>query len=156
MFSFMARRYLAALLILLCVSSAVRSASAQTPRVVTVALVDHLSDSAVATIVRFPGSAGRMVILLRERDLDETALASGMLAAFEARRVLGDTVRSKIIVQVYGRRSVASISSNERQIATRYITQLRAAKSASLDGVGVARSVQVAMAPLGRNEGRLR
>jgi hypothetical protein len=147
MSSFMARRVPAALLPLVCVLSSVRSVGAQASREVTVALVDHLSDSAVATIVRFPGADGRTVILLRERDVDETALAAGMLAASEARRALGDTVRSKIIMQVYGRRSLTSMASNERELVTRYVTQLRGARPASLDGVGVARSVQVAMAP---------
>lgn len=156
MSSFIARRFLAALLLLMSLSLGARAGLAQQPEQVTVALVDHLADSAVATLVARPGAERRMLILLRERDADEIALASAMMAAFEARRVLGDTVHSRLIVPVYGRRRAGSLSPNERRLAARYVAQLRAAKPEPLDGVGFARTVQVAMAPVRGTGRRLR
>ena len=121
-------------------------AAQQTPHV-TVALVDRLADSAVATIIHSPGPDGRMLVLLRARDADAITLSSAMMAVFEVRRVLGDTARSRVSLNVYGTRVPESIAPNERTLAEDYLGRLRVTKPAPLEGVGVVRSVEVTLPP---------
>lgn len=128
-------------------TSAVRPLAAQQVPHVTIALVAKLADSAVATIVRAAGKDGRMIVLLRERDADAITLSSAMMAVFKARQVLGDTARSRLVIRVYGVRVPESLAPNERQLAEYYLGRLHVARLTTIDGVGLVKAVDVAMAP---------
>lgn len=144
---FIGRPIFAALLTLLVLASASAPVAAQTAPHVTVALIDQLPDSAVATIVRSPGTNGGTVVLLRTRDADVSTLASAMMAMYKARQVLGDTVQSRLVLRVYGKRPVSSLAPNEHRLAQYYIDRLRTAREAPVENLGFLKSVQVTIVP---------
>jgi hypothetical protein len=151
MIRFIARALLGALPAVLLASTS-SSVAAQSTSPVTVALVKQLPDSAVATIVRAPSprSSGRTVVLLREDGADVAAITSAMMAVFKARQVLGDTVASRMVLSVYGRRPAGSVSPNERRLAEYYLARLRTARESTVEGLGSLKSVQIAIAPASR------
>jgi hypothetical protein len=140
---------MALLSLVLAVAFAPSALAQHAPRV-TIALVPQLADSAVATIIRSPGAAGRTLVLLRERDADPITLGSAMMAVARLRNDLGDTVQTQLVVKVYGLRVPESIGPNERAAAEHYLARLRQAKEAPLDNVGIVRSVDVPLAPIAR------
>jgi hypothetical protein len=151
MFAFFARRFSAALLVGLGATTAVaRPALTQGPQHVTVALVDRIADSAVATIVRSPGPGGQTLILLRDRDANAVTLGSAMMAMYKIRDAYGDTVGSRLVVNVYGRRRPGNLQPNEQRLAAYYLRRLRRAPTVSLENVGSAKTVEVAVAPPSR------
>jgi hypothetical protein len=141
------------LTLLLSVSDSFAARAQIAPRV-TVALVNQLADSALAAIVRAPGSQGRTLVLLRESDASPLSLASAMMAVFQIRRALGDSVRSRMVFKVYGKRGAGSMPPNESRLANYYFGRLRSARGASLDSLGVVRSVDLAIAPAPQPRGR--
>lgn len=148
--SFIARRFLAASLVMIGSASIARPAPAQTPRHVTVALVEQLPDSAAAKIVRSPGINGATLVMLRDRVADEVTLGAAMRALSRSRARHGDTLRSALVIKLYRQRAGGTLMPNERQIAHAYFAQLRGAPQSQLDGVGVARLVQMPASQAGR------
>jgi hypothetical protein len=149
-------RAFAALVSLSMVVTMAPSALAQRSPRVTVALVSQLADSAIATIIRTPGATGRTLVLLREHDADPVTLGSAMMALARVRNDLGDTVRTPLVVKVYGLRMPESIGPNERRMAEYYLARLRRAKQAPLDSLGLVKAIDVAVAPIAQQAATLR
>ena len=148
--SFITRRILAASLVIVAAASIAKSAPAQTPRHVTVALVEQLPDSAAAKIVRSPGINGATLVMLRARVADEITLGAAMRALSRSRALHGDTLRSPLVIKLYRQRAGGTLMPNERQVAHAYFARLRGAPQSQLDGVGVARLVQMPVAQVAR------
>ena len=142
------RRIAAALMIAFALTGALpkKSSAQRSAGQVTVALVDRLADSAMATIIRSPGATGSTLILLREQAADSIALASAMRVMFNMRRLHGDTVHARLVMQLYGRAPASALSPNEQQVASRYLARLRNAQRTELEGIGLARVVPVPIA----------
>jgi hypothetical protein len=118
-------------------------ARAQTAKSVTVALVQTLPDTmAKATIIRESGSDGRTLILLRESNATPAFLATAMTSLARSRLTQGDSLDHRVVIMLYGARSVASLSAEERQAAEENLSRLRAAKHEQLAGVGLARTIE--------------
>lgn len=144
--SFITRRTLAASLVIVCSASIARSAPAQTPRQVTVALVEQLPDSAAGKIVRSPGINGATLVMLRSGVADEVTLGAAMRALSRSRARHGDTLRSPLVIKLYRQRAGGTLMPKERQIAHAYFARLRNASPSPLEGVGVARQMQMPIA----------
>ena len=151
--SFITRRILAAPLVIVAAASTARSVPAQTPSHVTVALVEQLPDSAAAKIVRSPGINGATLVMLRARVADEITLGAAMRALSRSRARHGDTLGSPLVIKLYRERAGGTLMPNERQIAHAYFAKLRGAPHGQLDGVGVARLVQMPVAQAARFAG---
>ena len=148
--SFITCRTLAVSLVIAGTASIVQPAPAQTPRQVTVALVEQLPDSAAAQIVRSPGSSGATLVMLRARAADEVTLGAAMRALSRSRARHGDTLRSPLVIKLYRQRAGGTLMPNEWQIAHAYFVRLRHASPSPLDGVGVARQMQMPIAQVAR------
>jgi hypothetical protein len=72
------------------------------------------------------------------------------------RNDLGDTVRTPLVVKVYGLRMPESIGPNERSMAEYYLARLRRAKQAPLDSLGLVKAIDVAVAPIAQQAATLR
>ena len=118
-------------------------ARAQAAPVATLALVRELPDTtARATIIR---TASHTVILLRERDADAATLATAMASLYRSQEHTVDGPDRKLVINLHGQRSLASLQPNERQLAEQQLARLRNAKFATIDGVGAARATAIAL-----------
>ena len=150
MSSFITRRILAASLVIAGSASIASRAPAQTPRHVTVALVEQLPDYAAAKIVRSPSINGATLVMLRAGVADEITLSAAMRALSRSRARHGDTLRSPLVIKLDRQRPGGTLMPNERQVAHAYFAKLRGAPHGQLDGVGVARMVQMPVAQVAR------
>ena len=126
------------------------SASAQTRGHATIAVVSALPDSAAtATIIREAGPHGRTIIVLREQDAGVATLATALASLANSRREFGDTLTNEMVINLHGSRALRSLSESEQRIVADYVSRLRNAKLEELEGVGLARTLDVKLAPLG-------
>lgn len=124
-------------------------AVAQPVRQAKVALVATLADtSALATIVRSPGPNSATTILLRERDANAETLASAMTALLDSREKHGEEPSHKIVINLHGHKSAASLTPNERRLGELYLARLRNAQLEPVAGVGQARATTIALAAM--------
>ena len=130
------------------------SASAQIQRRATIAVVSTLPDSAAtATIIREPGPNGRTIIVLREHAAGVATLATALASLANSRREFGDTLTTEMVINLHGSRALRSLSESEQRIVADYVSRLRNAKLEELEGVGLARTLEVVLAPVGRGRG---
>lgn len=126
-------------------------ASAQVQRHATIAVVSALPDSAAtATIIREPGPHGRTIIVLGEQDAGVATLATALASLANSRREFGDTLTTEMVINLHGSRAMRSLSESEQRIVGDYVSRLRNAKLEELEGVGLARTLDVKLAPVTR------
>jgi hypothetical protein len=119
------------------------AAHAQQHPKATVALVRELPDStASATIIR---TSTQTLVLLRERDADAATLATAMASAYRSQNRSLEGPDKKLLINLHGQRTLASLRPNERQLAERSLARLRAGKLENVNGVGQARVTTVAL-----------
>ena len=129
-------------------------ASAQNERHATLALVSALPDStATATIIRESGAQGRTLIMVREQDVDAATIATALSSLSGSRQRHGDTLTNEVVINLHGRRAASSLSAEEHRVLDDYVSRLRTAKTDSLAGYGLAKTLVITLAPLGRGKG---
>src|SRR5690348_9163351 len=130
------------LVVLAALPSVGRSISGQTPRQLTVALVEQVPDSAAAAIVR-PSGDGSTLVMLRASTADALILGAAMRALSRSRSRHNDTLPSRISIRLYRPRVTGTLPPNEQVIADDYFARLRAAPPTQLAGSGPVRQVRI-------------
>ena len=128
--------------------------SAQNERHATLALVNALPDStATATIIRESGAQGRTLIMVREQDADAATIATALTSLSASRQRHGDTLANELVINLRGRRAASSLTVAEQRVLDDYLSRLRTAKSESLAGYGLAKTLVIPLAVRGRGKG---
>jgi hypothetical protein len=129
-------------------------ASAQDHKRVTIALATALPDTAaIATIIREAGAHGRTLIVLREQNVDAATIATAFASLTNSRRKNGETLTNEMVIALHGTRPPSSLTAEEQRVIADYVSRLRNAKLEELEGVGLARTLDVELAPLARHGG---
>ena len=130
---------------LLFTALAAPRAAAQTTSNITIALTHRLTDSsAKAMIVREIGANARTLILMRD-DADAATLATALTSLDRSRRKLGDLLQYEVVITLRTQRRLESLSPDERRNADDYLSRLRNTPASTVAGVGVARSLVIAL-----------
>ena len=120
-------------------------AAAQTTSNITFALTHRLTDSsAKAMIVREVGTNARTLIVMRD-DADAATLATALTSLERSRRKLGDLLQYEVVITLRTQRRLESLSPDERRNAEDYLSRLRNTPASTVPGVGVARSLVIAL-----------
>jgi len=131
-------------------------APAQDHNHVTIALTSRLplpDTAAIATIIRAAGAHGRTLIVLREPDANAATIATAFASLSNSRHKHGDTLTNEMVISLHGTRAPSSLTAEEQRIFADYLARLRNAKLEELEGVGLARTLDVKVPPLSARGG---
>ena len=121
----------------------------QTSQKATIALVRTLADStATARVIREAGPNGRTLVIMREDSADPATLATALSSLSRSRKKYGDAPKYEFVITLHGHRPLSSLSAEERQPSTDYVSRLRKAVPENLIGVGLARTIEVPLVPV--------